>query len=61
MRIIIGYGGFYLSYFMGFFHYIFEKYGKKVFREVEFEGISAGAHTAAYSISTVFDVYNINI
>lgn len=53
-KIFIDAGGWYGAYYLGMFHYIFEEFGKTIFEDVYFEGISAGSHAAAYNLATIY-------
>lgn len=58
-NIIIGSGGFMLSYFMGVFHYILLKYGTNQFKNIHISGASAGGHLAGYAIASINNVYDM--
>jgi hypothetical protein len=51
--IMIDSGGWYISYYMGFFHYIFTTYGIDYFTYVYFTGVSAGGQTCGYCLATI--------
>ena len=51
--IMIDSGGWYISYYMGMFHYIFTTYGVDPFTDVYFTGVSAGGQTSGYCLATV--------
>jgi hypothetical protein len=51
--ILIGIGGWYLCYYYGFFHYIFKKIGVEKFKNIYFEGVSAGGIVTGPCVATV--------
>jgi hypothetical protein len=57
-KIFIDAGGWYLAYYLGVFHYIFEEFGTTIFEDVYFEGISAGAHTSGYCLATIYGCHD---
>lgn len=54
--VFIGEGGFYICYFMGLLHYVFQCFGTESFRQTVFEGVSAGGQAAGYAVATVHGV-----
>lgn len=52
-KIFVDGGGWYLAYYMGVFHYILTTFGVDCFKDVHFEGVSAGGHCISAVIATI--------
>ncbi len=52
-KIFVDAGGWYLAYYMGVFHYIFTTFGVDCFKDVHFEGVSAGGQCIGYVLATI--------
>ncbi len=57
-KIFIDAGGWYVAYYLGMFHYIFEEFGTTIFENVYFEGISAGSFTSGYCLATIYGCHD---
>lgn len=58
--ISIGIGAWYTCYYFGFFRYIFKKMGVEKFKNVHFEGVSAGGIVAGTCVAIVHGCKNFN-
>jgi hypothetical protein len=57
--IFIDIGVFYITYYYGFFDFLFTHYGVDKFKDVYFEGVSAGGQVSASCIFTIHGYKNM--
>lgn len=57
--IFIDIGAFYITYYYGFFDFLFTHYGIEKFKDVYFEGVSAGGQISASCIFTIHGLKNM--